>query len=652
MNSHIPKILLIGRGRFGRRHLRVWRELERQGKVNLVDVITKSTSAKLTPALLKSVNAVDIVTPTETHYELVKKCLRYCHVFVEKPLAHNAQAARALSVISRGHKKVLSVGHIYRFHPLTKTLKRLLSRSTVPLRVGGVFTAPLSSWCQEYPAFEMLHWFDVLDFLFGLNPSNIWTHGVGQIVKTSLRYKNKFDANMVLGWRGKTKERKLLFHFSDRVIEVDFVTKEIRIVKESGTRVIKHQTKTEPLRTELEHFLQIIFKPRPKDIISADVGVRVVKIAERATRTADHPKKSVAVIGGGIFGLTAAVLLSDKYRVTIFERHKDIMTEASYNNQYRHHAGYHYPRSLSTVAEIQAATSDFEQMYGNILIRDWPSYYAVSKTNSYITAGQFRQMCNRMRLPLKLEYPPDDWLNKESVATCGRTTEAVIDYDKMKNWLGQKIKNKKIELHTGAEIVNAKLLANGIKELLVGGGNKQKCQAFDYVVNATYANYNQFCHWLGFPKKEIELRLKEVIMIRLPENIKPVAVTVVDGPFVTIVPTGWPSLYTFGDVPLSVLKVSFGQKGAGQLERLLVNTESRWPEMKERCLKWCPILKQAEYVRSMFAILPVEMAVSKIDARPTDVVDHGFGCYSIFSGKIITAVTAAKQLVNLINNGM
>ena len=55
--------------------------------------------------------------------------------------------------------------------------------------------------------------------------------------------------------------------------------------------------------------------------------------------------KKVAVIGGGIFGITAAFTLSQNNEVDLFEKNDDLITQASYVNQYRLHRGSHYPRS-------------------------------------------------------------------------------------------------------------------------------------------------------------------------------------------------------------------------------------------------------------------------------------------------------------------
>ena len=55
----------------------------------------------------------------------------------------------------------------------------------------------------------------------------------------------------------------------------------------------------------------------------------------------------IAVVGGGIFGITSAWKLAQKgHGVDLYEKQPDILTAASGINQYRLHKGFHYPRSV------------------------------------------------------------------------------------------------------------------------------------------------------------------------------------------------------------------------------------------------------------------------------------------------------------------
>ena len=62
-----------------------------------------------------------------------------------------------------------------------------------------------------------------------------------------------------------------------------------------------------------------------------------------------HKSKNIAVVGGGIFGVTTAVKLAKSgHKVDLFEKENDILQAASGINQYRLHRGHHYPRSKET----------------------------------------------------------------------------------------------------------------------------------------------------------------------------------------------------------------------------------------------------------------------------------------------------------------
>ncbi|MDZ4209548.1 MAG: hypothetical protein U1C56_00045, partial [Candidatus Curtissbacteria bacterium] len=242
---------------------------------------------------------------------------------------------------------------------------------------------------------------------------------------------------------------------------------------------------------------------------------------------------------------------------------------------------------------------------------------------------------------------PAGFLNRESVSECIRTPEKIYNYEKLIKLVWLKInKNRKIAVKTNHRVVNVRMDKEGKKILSIQKGNSQTEEKFDYVINATYARYNEFCEWLHFAKKNLKFRLKEIQIVSLPAK-QSCAILLADGPFATMTPlqkSG--NLYTFGDVPLSVHASVTGIKSAAVEDKRWGIYQTRWPQVKERCLFWYPILKKAKYIKSMFAILPTEISSEKTAARPTSVTSHGFGCWSIFSGKIVHSVATAKQILD------
>jgi predicted dehydrogenase len=138
-------VLLVGLGRWGEKHLRVL------GELGIKPWVADVSEARLTWAVrqgvepgravsdyraaLARVDAVDIVTSADTHYAIARECLaagRHC--FVEKPLARTADEARGLEAAGRDAGRLVQVGHIFRFHPVTTTVREALAAG----RIGRV----------------------------------------------------------------------------------------------------------------------------------------------------------------------------------------------------------------------------------------------------------------------------------------------------------------------------------------------------------------------------------------------------------------------------------------------------------------------------------------------------------------------------------
>lgn len=180
-------ILLIGLGRWGEKHLRVLRELgedvwvadgsparrawaERQG-------VPPGRVASDYHEVLTAVDAVAVVTPADSHREIVGACLaagRHC--FVEKPLSATWEDGRALAEAARAAGKVVQVGHIFRFHPATVTLGAALRDG----RIGAVRYATGRFAGFKRPRTDVgvtrtdaIHYFDLFAHLLGREATSV-----------------------------------------------------------------------------------------------------------------------------------------------------------------------------------------------------------------------------------------------------------------------------------------------------------------------------------------------------------------------------------------------------------------------------------------------------------------------------------------------
>ena len=117
-------------------------------------------------------------------------------------------------------------------------------------------------------------------------------------------------------------------------------------------------------------------------------------------------KFDAIIIGGGFYGSMVALHLSKALgikKIAILERNEDIFSRASFNNQYRIHNGYHYPRSFNTANRSRMNFRKF--------IDDWPeavvnkntsSLYAIPKLHSKVNAKQFLKFCRSINAKIGL----------------------------------------------------------------------------------------------------------------------------------------------------------------------------------------------------------------------------------------------------------
>jgi len=659
----VPRVLLVGAGCFGQNHLRVLKDLAYQSRVELVGVVVRdaahrrhitkeydvTTYPRLTKKLLKNVDAVDIVTPPETHFDLVKKCLQYADVFVEKPLAMNAADAHRLEKMARRYKRTLTVGHIFRFHPVSLKLKALLPRKGIPSKINGSFVNPVSSDQDREPSLELLHLFDVIDFLWSKRHTMVSARSEGRVSVVHVRYGKNTDAHFVLGWRGNTKERTLIFKYPQLTVQADFLADTVTVSRKSVSKKYKCPPVEEPLRKELVSFLKAVAGVG-KNEASAVMAARIVSIAEQAIPKSKHVPR-IAVIGGGIFGTSVAAELSVFGDVSIFEKNAELLQEGSYVNCYRHHHGYHYPRSDETVVDVQCSRIPFEKIFKDALLHT-PTYYALAKEGSYVSVKEFLAFCKKHNLPYKKSFPQGHLLAKKEINLSIRVPEPSYDYGKLKEITTKRLDAMpNIDIRYNTLVTGITFDTKGAKAITyrstdpASSRHREKRQKFDIVVNATYANINRFARWLDFETYPIRVDLAEVVVIKLP--IPPISITVIDGPFATLMPIDKPGEFVLYHVKESILDRYVPANG---LVKKFPKGYSNQEAILAESAKFFPILKKATIVESRIVHRGVLAYHEHDDARVADLIEHGFGCWSILSGKILSSVMTAKRLSRIIRN--
>jgi FAD dependent oxidoreductase len=349
--------------------------------------------------------------------------------------------------------------------------------------------------------------------------------------------------------------------------------------------------------------------------------------------------KRVAIIGGGLFGLAAALELSDCSQVTVFEKTSKILHGASYGNQNRFHFGYHYPRSLATGRDCLDSHPSFTERFGRALLSDLENYYCVAKEGSLSSVAEYVRFCDSLGLPHEVAWPGPEYLARPLIAECFRVPEPIIDLALLREIISREVARcPTVELRLETRVTDGTVLRSGQKRLTTVSPRGTETGEFDYVVDCTYAHLNQFAEWFGGTPREFQFELVEIPVVRL-RSPKRVGVTIMDGPFCSLLPYGSTADSLLYHVESSVLdRVHAREYDPPEC------FDSNWESIVSQSSEFIPVVTDSRYVRSIFAVRVVDPKSQNDDARRSVLIDHGHGCWSIFSGKLTSALRVAQEL--------
>ncbi len=312
------KVLLIGLGRWGEKHLRVLGELgcelwvadvspERRAFAVRAGVPVTHTVADFRTAL-PHVDAVDLVTPADSHLTLASECLRAGKdCFVEKPLALTAAEGSALKDVARSTQRVLQVGHIFRFHPVTQLMRERLQSG----RVGQVryctgrfagFKRPRTD--VGVTLTDGIHYVDLFAYLLGRAPTAVTAtlrdflgRGMDDFGVCTVEYA-EIPAFIEAGYFAPGTYRDCVIVGEQETLAGDFGTAEVKVlanrhVQEGGAwsapegAAETHKAAgPEPLRHELKLFLDACMSRTPPavDVEAGWLALRVVEAAHQSSK--------------------------------------------------------------------------------------------------------------------------------------------------------------------------------------------------------------------------------------------------------------------------------------------------------------------------------------------------------------------------------
>lgn len=311
------KIGLIGCGKWGENHARVFSQIDCEF-MGIADVNPETGEVakkygvryeKNYKDLLPHVDAVSIVTPSNTHYQIVKDCLiEGKHVLVEKPLTLDAEKAKEIVELSDEKNLKLAVGHLFRFNPVVIKLKDIIKGvgelNYITMRFIHSHKPPRKDSGTIFNFAS--HLFDILNFVLDAQPKEMFCKKINFLSDERedcalifLDY-GKFICSLEVSWFHPLKERDVWVIASKEKIHVDLLKQKMKkysisIDAESTNNKGSEDidiTWDEPLKKELMHFCECI-KENKTLINDGKSGYVVTKLCEDALESAKTGRRII-----------------------------------------------------------------------------------------------------------------------------------------------------------------------------------------------------------------------------------------------------------------------------------------------------------------------------------------------------------------------
>ena len=307
---------ILGAGHLGKIHLRLWREIEGVNVVGFYDAdgnraqaVEKEMGVRSFSSmhvLLEQCDAVDIVTPTLTHYSLASEAIKKSkHVFIEKPVTATENEAEKLITLCNEANVKVQVGHIERFNPAFEVARPYLSN---PMFIETHRLAEFNPRGTDVSVVHdlMIHDIDIVLSVVQSRVKKISASGVAvvsdspDIANARIEFDNGCVANLTASRISMKNMRKSRFFQHNAYISVDFLKKKSEIIRlknlegeagpldvvidlgEKGKKQIYFEMpevmETNALKNELESFVRCILSDGIPAITLED-GYHALKVA-------------------------------------------------------------------------------------------------------------------------------------------------------------------------------------------------------------------------------------------------------------------------------------------------------------------------------------------------------------------------------------
>jgi UDP-N-acetylglucosamine 3-dehydrogenase len=328
-------VAVVGVGNMGRHHARNYAGLSRDADLRAVvdtdaararEIATRYaatafTSVKAMLDAAPEVAAVSVAVPTSGHFDAARTLLEAGkHVIVEKPIAPTIEETDRLIALARKRSLVLAVGHVERFNPAVRELRRLIDEghigtmlSLVARRVGVM---PPQVKDANVIVDLAVHDIDIFGYLLdGAEPSGLYCNAGRALAADRFDFADIFlrygavACFLQVNWLTPVKIRSLSVTGTAGYAQLEYVTQrldfyrgvppveprsfsELEALSEQRPERLEFPHE-EPLTRELREFLKAV-RGEPAEMVGADEARGTMLVATKLAELAESHVSTMA----------------------------------------------------------------------------------------------------------------------------------------------------------------------------------------------------------------------------------------------------------------------------------------------------------------------------------------------------------------------
>jgi glycine/D-amino acid oxidase-like deaminating enzyme len=363
---------------------------------------------------------------------------------------------------------------------------------------------------------------------------------------------------------------------------------------------------------------------------------------------ADH--FNAVVIGAGFYGcLVALYLMRERKlrRVAIIEREKSLMKRASYNNQARVHNGYHYPRSFTTAYRSRCSLPRFVKDWPDAIYRDFSHIYAMAREGSRITSGQFRHFCKEIGASIEpVSSQIKSYFERRLIEDVFIAEEPAFDSAKLATIIARELYETGVEMLYDSTVTHVQLAGTDELRVTLAREGQVASNSCTYLFNCGYSGLSQI-QGVSSHARGLRHEIAELALVQVPKQLTKIGVTVMDGPFFSLMPFPSKDLHTLSHVRYTPHRSFIDKEGMNPYAALnSYSGESRFERMKRDAERYMPIISGISYQESLLELKTILAQNESDDGRPILFKRHEElpGMYSIMGGKIDNVYDILERL--------